>query len=86
MASPAQSKLTFKSGGRLTELLVSVGDQVQEGQPLARLDDADLQIALEQAQAGYNSAVAKLEQTRAGTRPEDIAVGAGPGGAAPGSS
>ena len=73
MASPAQSKLTFKSGGRLTELLVGVGDTVQEGQPLARLDDADLQIALQQAQAGYNSAVAKLEQTRAGTRPEEIA-------------
>jgi HlyD family secretion protein len=74
VASPAQSKLTFKSGGRLTQLLVGVGDTVQEGQPLARLDDADLQIALQQAQAGYNSAVAKLEQTRAGTRPEEIAA------------
>ncbi len=74
VASPAQSKLTFKSGGRLAQLLVNVGDAVQEGQPLARLDDADLQVALQGAQAGYNSALAKLEQTRAGSRAEDIAA------------
>src|SRR5262245_19230320 len=74
VASPTQSKLTFKSGGRLNELLVGGGDVVQEGQPLAKLDDADLQVALQQAQASYNSAVAKLEQTTAGSRPEDIAA------------
>src|SRR5687767_9099661 len=45
VASPTQSKLAFKSGGRLAQLSVNIGDVVQEGQPLARLDDADLQIA-----------------------------------------
>ncbi|MBI3973354.1 MAG: efflux RND transporter periplasmic adaptor subunit [Chloroflexi bacterium] len=72
VASPAQSKLAFKAGGRLAQLLVSVGDQVAEGQPLARIDDADLQVALVQAQANYNAAVAKLQQTKAGSKPEDI--------------
>jgi HlyD family secretion protein len=72
VASPAQSKLSFRTAGRLAQLLVSVGDQVVEGQPLARLDDSDLQAALLQAQAGYNSALAKLEQTKAGSRPEDV--------------
>jgi HlyD family secretion protein len=74
VAAPAQAKLNFKAGGRLTELLVNVGDEVKAGQPLARMDDADLQAALAQAQSAHNSAVAKLEQTKAGSRPEDIAA------------
>ena len=74
VAAPAQAKLNFKSGGLLAQLLVNVGDQVAEGQPLAKLDDTDLQVALTQAQANYNSAVAKLELTKAGSRPEDIAA------------
>ena len=72
VAAPAQSKLSFKSGGRLAQLLVTLGDRVSAGQPLAKLDDSDLQVALAQAQASYTSAVAKLEQTKAGSRPEDI--------------
>jgi len=44
VATPAQSKLTFKSSGRLTQLLVNVGDVVPEGQVVARIDDADLQV------------------------------------------
>jgi multidrug efflux pump subunit AcrA (membrane-fusion protein) len=74
VAAPAQARLNFKSGGLLAQLLANVGDRVAEGQPLARLDDTDLQVALSQAQASYNSAVAKLELTRAGSRPEDIAA------------
>src|SRR5438093_12334032 len=65
VASPIQSKLSFKSGGQLADLLVGVGDVVAQGQPLARIDDSDLQVALAQAQANYNSALAKLEQTKA---------------------
>ena len=74
VAAPAQARLNFKTGGLLAHLLVNAGDQVAEGQPLARLDDADLRVALTQAQAGYNSAVARLELTRAGSRPEEIAA------------
>lgn len=74
VAAPAQARLSFKSGGLLAQLLVNVGDQVAKGQPLAKLDDADLQVALTQARANYNSAVAKLELTKAGSRPEDIAA------------
>jgi HlyD family secretion protein len=74
VASPAQSKLSFKSGGRLAQLFVSVGDQVEEGQPLARIDESDLQVALAQAQANLRSAEAKLEQTKAGAKPEELAT------------
>src|SRR5262245_33742788 len=38
VAAPAQARLSFKSGGLLAKMLVNVGDQVAEGQPLARLD------------------------------------------------
>ena len=74
VAAPTQSKLSFRTSGRLAQLFVAVGDRVDEGQPLARIDDSDLQVALSQAQANYRTAVAKLEQTKAGAKPEDIAI------------
>src|SRR5437764_8300789 len=43
--------LTFKSTGKLSQVDVSVGQQVKAGDVLARLDTSDLQTALEQAQA-----------------------------------
>jgi HlyD family secretion protein len=73
VAAPAQSKLTFKTNGKLAQLMVAVGDTVQEGQPLARIDDSELQVALVSARASYNSAVAKLEQVKAGAKPEELA-------------
>lgn len=74
VAAPTQSKLSFRTGGRLAQLLVAVGDRVDEGQPLARIDETDLLVALSQAQANYRSALAKLEQTKAGAKPEDVAI------------
>lgn len=67
-------RLNFKSAGRLAEVLVKVGDQVTSGQPLARLDTADLAVAVAQAKAGHAAAEAKYEQTVAGASAEDIAV------------
>src|SRR4051794_39042063 len=43
--------LTFKNAGRLAEVYVDVGDSVLTGQPLAKLDTADLEVQLAQAQA-----------------------------------
>ena len=74
VAAPTQSKLSFRTGGRLAQLFIAVGDRVEEGQALARIDDTDLQVALSQAQANLRSAVAKLEQAKAGAKPEDIAI------------
>lgn len=50
-------ELSFPSNGVLTELLVSVGDAVNAGDVLARLDDTDLQETLADS-------TAQLEQTR----------------------
>ena len=43
ISNPTSIPLTFKSSGRLVELNVAVGDRVQAGQALARLDTNDLQ-------------------------------------------
>ena len=74
VAATTQADLGFDSGGKLTGLLVSVGDQVAAGQALATINPAGLQAAVDQAQAAYDSAVAQLETARAGTRPEEIAA------------
>ena len=45
----AQADLGFSSGGVVTELLVEVGDWVESGQVLARIDPAALERAVTQA-------------------------------------
>ncbi len=54
----------FRIGGRVIERLVNVGDQVQPGQVLARLDPQDEQNALRSAQAAVSAATANVTQTR----------------------
>ena len=63
IASARESRLTFGVGGVLSELSVAVGDQVEEGQPLATLDKTDLERSVAQAQANLESAQIRLEQT-----------------------
>lgn len=70
----AQVKVAFKPTGRISEILVKVGDAVTAGQPLARLDPLDLQFAVKQAEVNRLSAQAKLDQTTAGASAEDIAL------------
>src|SRR5581483_5445289 len=41
-----QSNLGFRVAGKIVERLVSVGQQVQAGQPLMRIDETDLRLAL----------------------------------------
>lgn len=59
-------------GGRLIEVAFAEGDRVAAGALLAKLDTADVEIALRRAQAERDQAVAALELLRAGSRPEDI--------------
>ena len=55
----------FRIGGRLLERLVGVGDTVEPGQVIARLDPADEENALRGAQAGLTAAAAQLSEARA---------------------
>jgi len=68
------AKLSFKLSGRVEELAVEVGDEVVAGQLLARLDAAELEHAVAQAEASLALARANLAQVKAGARREEIAA------------
>lgn len=63
----AEVVASFTSGGQVAEVLVEEGQQVEAGQPLARLDTDDLALQVAQAEAN-------LAQVQAGARAEDIAA------------
>jgi RND family efflux transporter MFP subunit len=59
-----ETQLGFRTGGKLVERRVDVGARVQAGQPLARLDAADQQLAAMQAEANQALATAELKRTQ----------------------
>lgn len=62
LAADRQVAIAPRVSGRLTEVLVQMGDPVKKGQVLARLDDAELQASVMQAQAAVESARATKRQ------------------------
>lgn len=56
--------LSFRSGGRVAEVLVEVGQTVQAGDVLARLDDADARQSVAQAESAVEQAQANLDAAR----------------------
>jgi HlyD family secretion protein len=67
------ANLSFSSGGYVSKVEVQVGDKVEAGQVLTRLDDVDARLAKAQADAALQMAQAQLAQLKAGARPEEIA-------------
>jgi len=72
--SAKEIDLQFEKAGKIKTIEVEVGDHVLTGQVLVRLDTAELNAQLQANQAALEIAQAKLAQTLAGTRPEDIQV------------
>ena len=70
VAAARSVDLPFQQSGTVTSVNVKVGDQVKAGQTLAQIDPADLQLALQQAQASLKAAQASYDQTRTGTATE----------------
>jgi len=66
--------LGFQSSGRLEKIYVEVGEAVKEGEPLAKLDDSDLLIQLQEARASVDLAQAKLNKLLKGVSAEEIKV------------
>jgi RND family efflux transporter MFP subunit len=60
-----QSDLGFRVGGKILERSVDVGQRVQKGQILMRLDPVDLNLSLAAQQANVEAARAKYAQTKA---------------------
>src|SRR5574341_599825 len=68
---PAQwTTLSFTGGGRLVEV-AEVGDEVIAGEILARLDTAELDLAVAQAGAALDGAQARLDLAQDSFREED---------------
>lgn len=74
LAAERTQTLSFAASGQVTEVLVVEGQEVTEGQVLARLDDTDLQLSVKQAQAALRSAEANLEKVKKGPSEEDLAA------------
>lgn len=53
---------SFRVDGRMARRLVDVGDRVRAGQVLAALDDSDLRLAMESAQAEFQAATSNKAQ------------------------
>jgi multidrug efflux pump subunit AcrA (membrane-fusion protein) len=66
--------VSAQEGGTVVEILVEPGDEVAEGDLLARLDPADAQLGLRRAEAALQIVRAQLESLLAGPREEEIAM------------
>src|SRR5262245_46028995 len=61
-----------KVNGRVAQVLVSKGQQVQHGQVLVRLEDDEYRAQLRQASGQLQAAQARLQEALHGARPEEI--------------
>ena len=52
-----QSKLSFEIAGKISNIFVDVGDKVEKGQSLAKLDDREAKARLNQAKATYDLSI-----------------------------
>ena len=65
----------FRVPGKVAKRLVEVGQTVDVGQPLATLDEVDLKLQAEQAEAEFRAATGVLAQAAAAeTRAKDLRV------------
>lgn len=58
--------LSFQIGGEVVEIIAEKGAALAAGEPILRLDSADQELGLTQAQAGLESAQAALQTAEAG--------------------
>lgn len=65
IAAQTESSASFRTGGRIAERMVDVGDHVGAGQVLARIDPAEQQSDIRSAQAQVDAAQAQVTQTQA---------------------
>jgi HlyD family secretion protein len=66
--------LGFRSSGVLAEMLVQVGDEVEASEVVARLDDADAQAQVDQAEISLRQAQLSLAEVTQDANPADLAA------------
>ncbi len=74
--SRAQVNVLPRVTGRVERLFVDIGDEVQQGQVIAELDRASLDVQIQQQEAAVSVAQARLAQVQAGARAEDLEAAA----------
>jgi len=74
VAPVQKAQLSFTLAGRVQTVAVEVGDEVQAGMVLARLEATELEQAVAQAEAALSTAQTALAQVKAGPRPHEIAA------------
>ncbi|HEV2505876.1 MAG TPA: efflux RND transporter periplasmic adaptor subunit [Mesorhizobium sp.] len=77
IAARTLNNLSFRVGGRVAERLVEVGDHVDAGQVLARIDPQEQESDLRTAQANLDAAQAQLTQTSAAFDRQKTLLGQG---------
>jgi HlyD family secretion protein len=65
--------LSPKMGGKVEQILVKEGESVKAGQVLIKLEQKDVASQANQAQAGYDAALAHLSSLEKGQLPQQIA-------------
>src|SRR5512138_824924 len=60
----AEASLGFGTSGQVSEIGVQVGDQVEAGQVLAKLDDSEEQVALAEAEQTLGDAKTSVDTTK----------------------
>lgn len=70
------AEVSFKIPGQVIERLVDEGEDVERGQPVARLEAGDIGQQLALREAALAEAKAALDEVVAGSRPEEIAAAA----------
>lgn len=65
IAARTETNVSFRTGGRVSERLVEVGDHVDAGAVLARIDPQEQQSDVRAAQAAVDAAQANVRQTTA---------------------
>ncbi|MGM0471516.1 MAG: efflux RND transporter periplasmic adaptor subunit [Bacillota bacterium] len=58
------SRLSFRIAGQIDQILVDLGDQVEEGELLAVLDQSDYRLQVKSAAANLKQAEARMESSR----------------------
>jgi HlyD family secretion protein/macrolide-specific efflux system membrane fusion protein len=60
----ASVKIGVQATGKIENMLVKVGDRVEKGQLVAKIDDREIQAALDEAEARLERAEAELDRVR----------------------
>ena len=68
-----QTSIAAKVPGRIAQILVTEGDNVEIGQQLIKMDSPEINAKIAQARAGKQLAQSQLDKAENGARPQEIA-------------